>query len=287
MRIAIGRAHNGLHKTYKHELARLGVESFYFNIDQPDWVKTEAKQPTAYLWHADDKGENYNYLYERVGFIEKIIGKPVFPNSRMYFAQGNKIKQWQILNYLKIKTPRTYISQEKQTALKIIQRIKYPCVFKNPYGYGGYQVIKIDDKPTARKYVELIFGRRLKDENNNLWPAVLFAQEFIETEKDLRVVTLGQRPYGAYWRRNQQGWKHNLEQGAKINYNNIPAAALKLCQNISRRLGFHWMAYDLFVLKNKQILINEYSCNFADKGLRLAGLNVRRDQMAYLKAQLN
>ncbi len=288
MRIAIGRAYNGLHKIYKRELSALGVAGFYFDIDRPDWAKVEAKQPTAYLWHADDKGENHNYLYERVYFIEQVIGKPVLPDMRMYFAQGNKIRQWQMLNYLKIKTPLTYIAREKIQAEKIICRIKYPCVFKNPYGYGGYQVIKINQLNEARNYVKQIFNGQLKDTQGNTWPPVLFAQEFVKAEKDLRVVTLGNKIFCAYWRRNKQnGWRHNLEQGAQVDYNNIPGAALKLCGQISRRLKFHWMAYDLFVTDDRQILLNEYSCNFANKGIRQAGLNVRRAQMLYLKKYLS
>ena len=288
MRIAIGRAYNGLHKIYKRELDALGVASFYFDIDRPNWLKTEAKQPNAYLWHADDKGENCAYLYKRVYFIEKILGKPVLPDMRMYFAQGDKIKQWQVLNYLKINTPLTYVTENKARAEKIIQRLKYPCVFKNPYGYGGYQLIKVNNLKEAQNYVKQIFNQQLKDRRDKIWPAVLFAQEFIQTERDLRVVTLGNKIFCAYWRQGlNNNWQHNLEQGAQVDYNNIPRAALKLCQQISQRLKFHWMAYDLFVLPNKPIMVNEYSCNFGDKGIRQAGLNIRRAQMAYLKKYLS
>lgn len=47
------------------------------------------------------------------------------------------------------------------------------------------------------------------------------------------------------------------------------------------------MAYDVFVAPDKQILINEYSCNFADKGIQQTGLNIRQAQMQYLKNYLS
>ncbi len=288
MKIAIGRAYNGLHKIYKQELNKLGVKVFYFNIDQPNWRRVDNLKPKAYLWHADDKGVNYSYLYDRIYFIERILGKPVFPNMKMYFAQGDKIKQWQILNYLKIKTPQTYIIYQREIASQLIKKLKYPFILKNPYGYGGYQVLKVENLKQAQRYVDLLFNQKLKDKDNMRWPAVFFAQEFIVTRKDLRVVTLGDKIYCAYWRKDgHQSWKHNLEQGAEIDYNNLPTKALKLCQKISQRLGFHWMAYDLFVLDKQEILVNEYSCNFADKGIRQAGLNIRQAQMQYLKNFLN
>lgn len=213
MRIAIGRAYNGLHKIYKKELTGLGIEAFYFDIDRPNWTKVEAYKPTAYLWHADDKGVNYNYLYDRIYFIEQMIGKPVLPDMSMYFAQGNKIKQWQILNYLKVKTPKTYITDQKDKALKIIQKIKYPWVLKNPYGYGGYQVVKVNNLRQAQNYVKQIFNQSLKDKNKLAWPPVFFAQEFVALEKDLRVITLGKQVYCAYWRKSSaKSWKRNLEQ---------------------------------------------------------------------------
>jgi len=287
MKIAIGRAYNGLHKIYKKELTKLNVASFYFNIDQPNWVKIEKQQPNAYLWHADDKGINYNCLYEKIYFIEHILNKPILPDIKMYFAQGDKIKQWQVLNYLKVKTPKTYISHKKNEVLKILKKIKYPLVIKNPYGYGGYQVIKVDNLKTARSRVEQLFKQRLVDKNNLAWPPIFYAQEFITTDKDLRVVTLGKQVYCAYWRKNKtRQWKHNLEQGAEIDYRNLPQAALRLCQNLSRQLKFHWMAYDLFITADEQILVNEYSCNFADKGIRQAGLNVRQAQIQYFKKYL-
>ena len=168
------------------------------------------------------------------------------------------------------------------------QKIKYPLVIKNPYSYGGYQVVKVKNLNEAKKYIERIFNQKLIDKNSLRWPPIFYAQEFIRTDKDLRVITLGNRVYCAYWRKNKTGgWKHNLEQGAEVDYNNLPAAALKLCQNLSRRLKFHWMAYDLFITTDNQILVNEYSCNFADKGIRQAGLDVRQTQMQYLKNYLS
>jgi len=280
MKIAIAKAFNGVHRDFNRNLNRLGAKTFYFDIDRPDWFRVEAKKPGAYIWFADQKEERYREIHDRVWFIENIFRKPVFPDMRMYFSEGDKLKQWQILSYLGVAMPKTYVAAEKNKALAIIGRIKYPFVLKDPYGYGGIHVFKIKNKSEAKKFIDKIFGPGLRT-GCSLCRNIFYAQEYIETEADLRVITIGPKAYCAYWRRSS-GWKHNLEQGGAVSFDGIPKAALTLCEKISKKMQFHWMGYDLFIPKNKKPLVVEYSANVRVKGALAGGYDVRAAQMKYI-----
>jgi len=287
MTIAIAKAYNGIHRDFNYHLKQLGVKTFYFNIDNPDWLKVIDKKADAYLWLADQKEERYREIHDRIYFIEHILQRPIFPDMQMYFAEGDKIKQWQIYQQLGISTPKTYITQYEQRALKIIDKIKYPFVLKDPYGYGGLHVFKIENKTMAKKYVKKIFSMGLKTYYSTC-KDIFYAQEFIATDRDLRVITIGSKVFCAYWRISKENnWKHNLEQGATVNFSNIPSQALKLCESISKKMKFHWMGYDLLVTKKGNIKMIEHSCCVRVKGATQGGYDVRQAQMKYIKKLLS
>ncbi len=282
MKIAIAQAYNGIYKYFNQHLKKLGAKTFYFNIDRINWVEVSHKQPDAYIWLADNKEERYRELYDKVYFIEHILNKPVFPDMQMYFAEGDKAKQYQVLKYLNIPTPKTYIATDKNQALKIIQKINYPFVLKDPYGYSGQHVFKINSNQQAMHYIMKIFNKGLTT-NYSTCQNIFYAQEFIQTNRDLRVITIGHKVYCAYWRVGQNGsWKYNLDQGAKVDFGDIPQEALALCLKVSKRMGFHWMGYDLLVDGNKNVKMIEYSSTVRVKGAQVGGYDVRRQQARYI-----
>jgi len=287
MKIAIGQAYNGIHKIFKKHLTALGADAFYFNIDHMNWFEVEDKDPDAYIWLADNKEERYRIIHDRVYFIENIFKKPIFPDMRMYFSEGDKVKQNQIFQCLNIPTAKTYIAAEKDKAVKIIHKIKYPFVLKDPYGYGGIHVFKIKNRQEAGEFVDKIFGAGLKT-GCSLCQNIFYGQEFLPVEKDLRVITIGPKVFCAYWRIGQEGnWKHNLEQGARVSFDNVPISAVKMCQDFSRKMRFHWMGYDLFVLRDGSVKMMEYSSTARVKGAEAWGYDVRREQMKYVNLLIN
>ena len=199
----------------------------------------------------------------------------------MYFSYNDKIKQAEIFNYYKLPTPKTFITYKKSEALTFINKTRYPFIIKDPYGYGGFNVFKIDNKKQAKSYIEKIFGKGLKSHIHTL-QNIFYAQEFLNVDKDLRVITIGPKVYCAYWRSSEEGWKHNLGRGGSVNFDKVPKKALSLCEKISKKLGFHWMSYDIFILPNGQLKITEFACNFAVKGASAGGYNVRKEQIKYI-----
>lgn len=280
LNLAMARSYNGLYKVYQKKFDDLGTNYFLFDIDRVDWFKVEKKRPNAYFWYADQKEEKYYQIYDKIYFIENILRKPVLPDMNMYFSFADKVKQWQIFKSLNLPAIPTYIATEKNEALKLIDKIKYPFVLKDPYGYDGEHVFKIEDREQAAKYVDIIFSTGLQTQMS-MCKNIFYAQKFVKTEKDLRVVTIGDKVVCAYWRVSED-WRHNIHHGAGVSTKNIPRQALNFCARISRQKKFHWMAYDLFVLPDGSINLVEWSCNFGCKGAKEQGIDIRQLQSKYM-----
>ena len=280
MIIGIGQAFNGHHKEYAKALKEFGARTFYFDIDTPNWIETvKNKKADAYLWHADAKDEDYRIIHDRIYYLEHVLKKKIFPDMNMYFSYNDKAKQLEYFNYFNIPTIKTWMFNQHQTAKRHIAKTKYPLVIKNVNSYGGKGVYLVKNKQQAGKIVDRIF----KSPNGyNKIKKYLYAQEFINgLERDLRIITIGNKVKFAYWRVNDEDWKHNVGRGGEIDLENIPQSAINLCEKISQQQKFHWMAYDVFMLKNKPIIL-EFACNFSTKGIEKHGFNIRKELMRYL-----
>ncbi len=286
MKIGIAQAYNGEHKEYKKYAKELGMDAFLFDIDTVNWLDN-LRQADAYIWRADSKEERYRIIHDRIYFFEKIMKKPIFPDMNMYFAYGDKIKEADIFKYHNIPTPKTYVTYKKEKALNIVSKIKYPFILKDAHGYGGNHVYKIDTKKQARKMIEIIWSDKGLYHHNATMKDYFYAQEFVAIEKDLRVIIIGNKIACAYWREAQNGdWRSNINQGATANFNNIPKKALDICLKFNKKMKFHWMSYDLLVLKNGDIKMIEFSCNFGIKAPTAAGYKIRKMQVEYIKKYL-
>jgi len=286
MKLGIAQAYNGEHRHYRAAAKKLGMRAFLFDIDTPNWVKN-FKKADAYLWHADTKEEHYRVIHDRIYFIESILKKPVFPDMNMYYAYNDKIKQNDIFNLYGVPTAKTYVAREKQKALDIVNKIKYPFILKDAHGYGGFHVHKIDNKKQARDMIEKIFSPTGLKHHLAVMKDYFLAQEFVPVEKDLRVIVIGDKVACAYWRRAERDWRHNIGLGAQGFFHDIPKRALNFCLKFNKKMKFHWMAYDVFVLKNDRLLMSEFSCNFGIKAPTAAGFNIRKAQVEYIYKYLS
>lgn len=281
MKLGIAQAYNGEHRYYRAGAKELGIKAFLFDIDTSNWVKN-LKSADAYIWHADTKEEKYRVIHDRIYFIESVIKKPIFPDMNQYFAYNNKILQSNIFKLYNVPQVKTYITFKKSRALEIIKNIKYPFILKDAHGYGGLHVHKIDNRNQAREYVEKIFSPCGLRHDLATMRNYFYVEEFIKIEKDLRVIIIGNKVACAYWRSSEGDWRHNIGLGGGANFEKIPKSALDFCVKFNKKMGYHWMAYDIFVQKNGKILMSEFACNFGIKAPTAAGYDIRKMQVEYI-----
>lgn len=279
MTVGLGQAWFPAWKQYQKNLKKRRVKVITLDLYSPGWAKRVSaidKKIDFYIWHSDTWDENCRQIQDRIFFIEKILKKPVFPNLNQYYSFNDKIKQKEIFDYLKLPQIPTYVANEKNQALKIINQIKYPTVIKDAYSAAGEGLFKINSKAQARKITNKIFKNGYQNIKN-----YLYIQKFIpDLEKDLRIITIGNKVATAYWRQSPNDWKHNISQGASADFNHIPQSAKKFCLDLSKKMNFHWMAYDLIIIKNK-IKILEWTCNFGCKAPKERGLDIRDQIIEY------
>jgi len=285
--IAVGQSWFRAWKDYNEHLKKMGVKTIIVDLWNPGWAERLEKikdKVDAYLWHSDTWEENYRRIHDRVFYVANFIKKPIFPDLNMYYSYNDKVKQYEIFKAQKLSMINTYVAIEKDDALKIAERIKYPIVIKDAYSAGGDGVYKMNNKEELTQTIEQIFSVKGfgKKVGYGGIKNYLYAQTFIPNMKrDLRIITIGNKVACAYWRMGE-GWLHNVCKGGKIEFENIPKQAIDFCVKISKENKFHWMAYDLFILPNGKIKLIEWSCNFGVKGPREQGIDVRKMQMEYL-----
>lgn len=278
--VGVGKAWFPAWMAYKQSFEQAGAKTVALDLFNPGWagrLKKVNGKIDFYIWHSDTWGENYRKIHDRIYFIEKILKKPVFPDLNQYYTYNDKIKQKEVFDYLNIPQLPTFVAQDKEKALQIINKITYPAVIKDAYSACGEAVFKINSKAEAKKIIDKIFSRGYKGIKN-----YLYIQKFIPGLKgDLRIITLGNKIATAYWRKSEKDWRHNICQGAKADFENIPTKAKDFCLKISKKMNFHWMAYDLIIVKNKIYLL-EWSCNFGLNAPKAKGINVRAMMADYM-----
>ncbi|MAF24794.1 hypothetical protein CL634_04380 [bacterium] len=272
MHVALAQAYNGFHKNIARHLQKLGVDTSFFDIDSPNWQKG-IPVADAYFWHADDKGRKYELVAKRTAELTKITSRPVFPNLSQNIFFNNKFLQHYFLKSNNLPIPKTFVTDQINQAQKYISHTAYPFVTKIYHSASGQGVFLIKNKIAALKYLK----------NSKIF----YAQEFIpDQDRDLRIITVGEKIAAAYWRINPTNWLHNLNHGSTISNKNIPQTAKTLAIKISKKMNFPWMAYD-FIIKNHKPLILEFSGNFGVLGATQLGIDIRAKQAEYIVKQLN
>lgn len=273
MTVGLGQAWFPAWKNYKQEFEKRGKKVVTLDLYNPGWaerLKRVDKNIDFYFWHSDTWEENYRRIHDRVYFIEHILKKPVFPDMNQYFSYNDKIKQKEIFDFLGLPQIKTIVAQDKENALRIINEMSYPAVIKDAYSACGESIWKVDSLKQCKEMVEKIFDKGYEGVQG-----YLYIQEFIPgLDGDLRIITIGSRIATAYWRKSARGWRHNICQGAKAEFINIPKKAQDLCLRISKKMKFHWMSYDIILIKNQPKIL-EWSCNFGCNAPRAHGLNIR------------
>lgn len=268
---------------YKRIIRELGYGYKILDLDQPGWAgKIGELDPAVdvYFWHSIDRGAYYRRdILDPLYFIEKFSRRKIYPDYNQYFFYNDKLKQKWILQLKKVLTPRTFYTCKKQAALDFARKARYPFVLKDPHSASSLGVYLVEDIAQAKEYIEKIFSPG--GLNSLFWQ--FLAEQFISgLNRSLRVITINHKTYCAYWRRTEDDWRHRLaDKSCLVSQQDVPPAAKKICETLSKKLGFHWMAWDLLVAGDK-IYMLKFACNFGTQGAEKLGYNPKREIIKYV-----
>lgn len=196
------------------------------------------------------------------------MGKRTFPNYHTYKYVQDKIKQTALFNLLKIPHPRTRIFYGNSQKSRIVDHFQFPFIGKIPRGSAlgrGVYLITNEDELAAYNHLS----------------RVAYIQEFLEFDRDLRVVLIGGRIVHAYWRIASPGeFRTNISQGGTISFDNIPEAGLALAQNTARLCQLDDVGLDICFDKG-QYWVLEANMKYGKEGFKQAGIDYYKlmDQM--------
>lgn len=208
--------------------------------------------------------------YWQVNTLVYGLKKKIFPNINTYQLGHNKIETTRVLQAIfPENVPYTQILSKDSGNIEIIEEeFGYPLVAKEIKNSMGRGVFLIENRKELKSYIE----------NNEF----LYIQERLPIDRDLRIVYVGNKVIGAYWRIAGEGQFHNnIAKGASYDYNNIPKEAIELVESIARELNINHAGFDVVVVDNK-LYILEYNVMFGNEGLRNMGINVEEYISEYI-----
>ena len=252
------------HDIYAEEFKKLGDKVLFLNFKKRNWIEQiKLAKPNFIMWRSWHRPDDRDDAKIKIQLIERLLKIPIFPNWDMYYSYDNKIIQNSILKELGFPIPKTWIFRDKNEAINFIKEAKFPLVSKCLEGACGDNVHLINDGEELKSYIEIAFN---EEGIKTYFPWVkqkgyVYLQEFIKSDKDLRIITIGDKVELAFWRENKNSWKHNIAGGGSINPEKVPEEAKKIALDLSQKLNFHWCAFDIIIKDNKPLIL-EFSSIF-------------------------
>jgi len=128
-----------------------------------------------------------------------------------------------------------------------------PFVAKHPKASMGEGVWLIESRADWLAYCEK--------------SAVLYAQEALPIDRDLRIVVVGDRVVSAYWRhQSAYGFHNNIARGGMVGLEPVPESACQLALKVARDLGVNHAGFDIAMVGSHPYLF-EFNRLFGNQGL--------------------
>lgn len=188
------------------------------------------------------------------------MGKKIFPSSHTYRFAQNKIKQTALFNLVNIPHPRTRFFYGKHRKKLITSYFTFPFIAKIPKGSAmGRGVFLIKNNDDLNSYCELTH--------------VAYIQEYLASDRDIRVVVIGKKVAHAYWRIAQPGeYRSNLAAGASISLEPVPKAVTDLALYTAKKCRWNDVGIDI-IKNNEAFFVLEANMKYGKEGFRKAGID--------------
>ncbi len=209
----------------------------------------------------------------QVNGLVHALGKAIFPSQATYYLGQDKVEMTRgLMAACPQMVPRTEICPKHGVDFyRLADTLGLPFVCKEPKASCGLGVYKIESEADFRYYE----GRT----------QVIYAQELLDIDRDLRVVVVGDQVIAAYWRVGDgTGFHNNLARGGHVVRENIPEFAVQKTLDLARQLGIDYAGFDLAVTP-EGIYILEFNPWFGTGGLPFGMTDLGKRIEAWLVRQ--
>lgn len=221
---------------------------------------------TDFLDYTDEEADlilNASKIYYPSALYAELfdtMGIKTFPGYNNYRYAQDKIKQTALFKLLKIPHPETRVFYGKRRQPKIEKLFTYPFIAKIPRGSAmGKGVFLISSPEELKEYLSLT--------------TVAYIQEYLNTDRDIRVVVIGGKIVHAYWRVAQNDcFKTNIAAGGRVSLAPVPEAAKELALKTAALCKWDDVGIDVIEHGN-QYYILEGNFRYGREGFRAAGID--------------
>lgn len=198
----------------------------------------------------------------------------IFPSPASYHLGADKVQMTRALwAVCPEHVPQTLIeASDARGSESVLQTFPFPFVAKDIRHSMGRGVHLIGNAGDWRRYVEA--------------NTILYAQELLPIERDLRVVVIGRHAVAAYWRqRPDWGFHTNVARGGRIVTANVPAPATALAERVAATLGIDHAGFDIAWVDGHPYLF-EFNVLFGNQGLGECGVSLADEIRRYLEGPM-
>lgn len=190
---------------------------------------------------------------------------------------GNKMFMTLLLKKNNIPTPKTYFSFSSESATENIEKVGYPLVIKPIIGSWGRGVMPLKDKDTADAVFEI------RDITDSPHDRIYYLQELIKRPpRDIRVITIGDRPIAAMYRKSSGGFKTNIALGADPEICEITKEMEDMASKASKAMGGGILGIDMMEDEENGLVVHEVNNTVEFKGLaKVAKENIPKEMVDF------
>ena len=190
---------------------------------------------------------------------------------------GNKMFMTLLLKKNNIPTPKTYFSFSSESAAKNLEKVGYPLVIKPVIGSWGRGVMPIKDRDTMDAVFEI------RDITDGPHDRIYYLQELIKRPpRDIRVITIGDEPIAAMYRKSSGGFKTNIALGADPEICEITKEMEDIATKASKAMGGGILGIDMMEDEKRGLVVHEVNNTVEFKGLaKVAQRNIPKEMIEF------
>lgn len=204
------------------------------------------------------------------GILYGLNGR-IFPSEASYRVGHNKIEMTRACQLLKPRhLPTTWIeSNTAENAEQIWDKMDLPFVAKLPKASQGDGVWLIESRTDWQAYLART--------------DVLYAQEYLPINKDLRIVIVGDKVLSAYWRlQSDRSFHSNVSRGGRVCLDEVPQNALDFALELAKALNVNHAGFDIAMVGGHPYFL-EFNRLFGNQGIPGGGKTITDAILHYLQ----
>jgi len=201
------------------------------------------------------------------------LKKRIFPSLAAYLIGHDKVQMTRAFQMVVPgHTPWTLIEpNDARNAERVWDQMPLPFVAKIPKSSMGQGVFLIENRADWNAYLAQT--------------PVIYAQEMLPIDRDLRLVVVGGKLVAGFWRcQGHDGFHNNLSQGGSVDAETpLPQAAIDLVLKVAEALDIDHAGFDVAMVDGYPYLL-EFNRLFGNTGLQGLSQQVSDAILAHLQA---